>query len=251
MRYWSLLIIICSVGIFACTNSKEKCQDVTVKYYNETYKASGCFIDSLENGHWIFWTGDNKIIEEGIYDRGLKVGKWHYYENPADSVINWEKYYKANLELSFNVPGPLIKVEEDSSYVKFSNNDTLNLFNLVIAVNRLDGINAKVENYQKIGEQEIRAKGWKYNSTNTTLVTNGQPFYFNEYRIQPTDSSKFYIFNIYRKMRNGRLIEITCRYSQQSETTARILFFSIILNCFYENERFMDPFEKVAIDKSI
>jgi hypothetical protein len=251
MRYWSLLIIICSVGNFACSNSKEKCQDATFKYYNETYKAKGCFIDSLEDGNWSFWTGTNKIIEAGTYDRGLRIGKWHYYGNRTDSIINRKKHHKENLELNFNVPELLFKVEEDSSYIKFSNKDSLNLFNLVLAVKSLDKINVKVEEYQKIGEKEIKENGWKYTSTNTRLVTKGQPLYFNVYRIQTSEGGDFSIFDIYKEMKNGRLLEISCRCSKETEATARIVFFSTILNCFYENERFMDPFEKVAIDNSI
>jgi hypothetical protein len=101
---------------------------------NQFYNKGEYDINGMETGIWKYFNSDGKLIEEGRFEDGLRLGKWKYYEPVYDS-ITWKSYSSNSSSIITNVPTFLILKEQDSQIVKFASADSLKLFNLVIGKN--------------------------------------------------------------------------------------------------------------------
>lgn len=222
--------------------------DCTLKkayFGNKKYQVKGCTVDNLEQGEWAFLNAEGKLAEKGNYKNGLRIGKWYYPQNKSDSIIVWKRYEKENLKLVFNIPVRLEIVDESSEYIKFSNNDSSKLFNVVLSVHSIEQSRKTIEQYYKQGEEEITANGWSFASQKIKITTPNRDIYSNEYSINQGNSQKFKVLNAYGLLSTKIVLEISCRFSEDIEGSARLIFFSILGNCFYDRQRFVNPFEKI------
>lgn len=229
----------------ACNSADQNCSSILFRFDNQKYQAKGCADNNLEKGEWSFYNAKNKLIEKGNYENGIRVGKWLYPENKSDSIIVWKKYEKQNLKLLFNIPVLLEVVEDTLEYIKFSNKDSSKLFNVVLSVHELEESKKQIENYYKQGEEEITANGWSFAYKRNEVIAGERTLYFNDYIITISESNKFKVLNAYSLMKDKKLFEISCRFSENIESSARIIFFSLLSNCFYNTERFIDPLEEI------
>ncbi len=234
-----------SIVIASCNSGGQDCLSKEVDFGGQRYYADGCLIDNMETGAWSFYEVPGKLISNGNYDRGIRVGVWHYTGNNNDSIIEWKRYEKKNLELVFNIPTRLQLVSDTLVDVKFSNLDSSKLFNIIFSVLSIEETNKQIENYYQLGEREIKDKSWEFTRKSNKIITKKQEFYFNTYTISTPIGQSFKVLNMYRLMRDKKLFEISCRYDEKIEASAKIVFFSAITNCFYKNERILNPFEKI------
>jgi hypothetical protein len=234
-----------SILFAKCKPKNIDCSNKIFHFYDEKYEAKGCLYNGIENGEWSITDGKSQILEKGIYDSGIRIGKWFYPQNKSDSIVEWKKFFSARTRLLFNIPILLQKVEEDSNSIKFSNNDSSGLFNLVVATNGLKASNRDIEEYYKQGQEEIEANGWHFTVNRSTIKTSKKNYYLNDYTII-TPSGSFKLLNIYTEMSEKGFSEISCRYNENVSASARIIFFSLITNLFYKEERFMNPWEDIT-----
>ena len=140
----------------------------------------------------------------------------------------------------------MLEVAEDSlEYIKFSNKDTSKLFNVVLSVHEINQSQKKIEDYYKQGEEEIKANGWDFSCKRSRILTDQRTLYFNDYTVNVSSGESFKILNIYGLMRDKKLFEISCRHSENTGASARIIFFSLATNSFYNKERFINPLEEI------
>lgn len=226
-------VLLLNLFFVSCNNTGDDCSLKKFNFSNRKYQAQGCMINGLEHGEWSFFNADNQLSEKGMYENGFRVGQWYYRENKNDSIIAWKKYEKKNLQLAFNIPVLLEIVEDSSDYIKFSNNDTSKLFNVVLSIHSIEETNKKIDQYYKQGEEEITANGWSFTSQRSKIITPSRELYFNKYAINQTSAKKFQVLNAYTLLNNTMIFEITCRYSGEVETSAKLIFFSILTNSFF------------------
>lgn len=229
------------VFFITCRHHQSDCGPHVGISEGKKYVAKGCFVDSLENGDWTFEDDSGNITESGQYKDGLRIGDWHYPGNGMDSVIGWTNYSFNYGKIRFNVPVLLSAVEGSVDYVKFSNEDSSKLFNLVLSKQKIDTI-GKLNELHKVGEKEILSNGWEYEIKKDAISTKYGMVYLNEFDVkaEPVD---FLILNIYRKISDEYVLVVTARYSPLIERSARIVFFSVVSNLFIGKERFLNLFE--------
>lgn len=248
MKQRFLFILFLTWGLnFKCINSEEKCNPNAGAFAGkQKYITDGCLINNLEQGTWSFYDSKQNLIEQGFFDKGIRIGKWHYPWNTTDSVIVWKRYTKPNINLEFNVPVEL-QIEEDGlDLIKFSNNSSKYRFTLVLAISSIDHNVKNLDQYYKVGIAEIKRNGWDFSREQQKLINHSNTIYFNDYSVKAKEDS-FKIFNMYRQMKDGKLLEITCRYNKINEQSSRIVFFSVLSNCFYKKQRFLSPFDKITL----
>lgn len=246
-----VFLVIMNVFLGGCNSRSENCGIKNFHFQNRSYQTEGCLVNDLEDGDWSFYDDSKKLIEKGFFDKGIRTGKWHYPINKNDTVIEWKKYLKENLNLLFNIPIKLEVIEDSTEYIKFSNGDSSKLFNLVLSVHGLVQAQKSIDNYYLQAEEEIIRNEWKFNSKNDKIIAKDATFYLNEYTIHITESNGFKVLNIYRLIQKDKLLEVSCRYDESTETTAKTIFYSVITNIFYDNKRFFNPFEELKTIKSI
>ncbi len=239
------LIYCISIVIASCNSGGQDCLSKEFDFAGQQYYADGCLINEMETGAWSFYQDPKKLISRGIYERGIRIGEWHYPENSSDSTIEWKRYEKKNLELAFNIPTRLQVVSDTLNDAMFSNFDSSKLFNIILSVIPIEETDKQTENYYQQGEAEIKDKGWKFSRKSSKIITKNQEFYFNTYTITISAGQSFKVLNMYRLMADKKLLEISCRYDEQIEPSAKIVFFSVFTNSFYKNERFLNPFERI------
>lgn len=239
------MLFFLSLLFVQCNYADNDCSLKRFNFGDKEYQVKGCIIDNLEQGEWFFFNAEDKLAERGNYENGLRIGKWHYPENKSDSVIAWKRYQKESLKLVFNIPVRLEIVEDSSEYIKFSNNDTSKLFNVVLSVHSIEQSKKTIEQYYKQGEEEIIANGWSFASQKSKITTPNRDLYFNEYSINQGSSQKFKVMNAYGLLSNKTIFEISCRFSEEIEASARLIFFSILTNSFYNKQRFINPLDKI------
>jgi|GEM_PF-6891256 len=238
------------VVITSCSNAGQDCSKREFDFGNQKYFAEGCLIDNIENGSWNFYNETEKLISNGIYDRGIRIGRWHYPGNFNDSIIEWEKYESKNLGLIFNIPSALYLVNDTLSDVQFSNKDSSKPFVIALSVLELEEANKDLENYYELGEREIKQNGWDFSRQSNQIITKNHKLYLNSYSIRIDSGQSFKVLNIYRLMGDKIFFEISCRYDERTESSAKIVFFSAVANCFYKGERVINPFEPIKYIKT-
>lgn len=243
MKYFRLTIL--ASFLLSCNDGSTVCDNDGVGPNGELYKVRGCMVNSLEDGTWKIYDSAQKLSATGKFEKGIRVGTWQYGEAANNETIEWKKYENVRLKIKTNIPQGLELVEDSSGFIKFSNKDSNNLFNLVFIDHNLNEESIYVPEYHKVGESEVLAKGWKYLQKKIRLDLKNDTLYFNSYQIQDGKNG-FSILNIYEKLDN-HLIEVICRYNEPSEREAKRVFFSVISNLFLQKNRFMNPFDKVNI----
>jgi hypothetical protein len=228
------LIYLLGIGLIlvSCTYSDSNCSIRKFNFANEIYTAKGCLNNNVEEGEWFFYNEKSQIVERGFYDNGLKTGKWYYPSNKADSVIIWKKYNKKDLKLIFSIPALLEVVEDSSEYIKFSNQDSSKLFNILLSVHDIGQTQKTIENYYKQGEEEIEAQGWQFTASRNKVITPNRTLYFSEYSVVVSGSKSFKILNAYSLVSRNKIFEISCRYDITTEASARLIYFSLLTNVF-------------------
>ncbi len=240
--FWLQLISLVLLQ-YNCTN--QDCSLRKFGFANQDYNAQGCIVNGIEQGEWSFFNFSNQLTEKGIFENGLRVGKWYYPQNKSDSIIEWKRFERANLKLTFNIPVLLEVVEDSLDYIKFSNKDTSKLFNIVLSVNEIAKSEKKIEEYYKQGEEEILVNDWTFVSKRNKIVTKSRILYFNDYSISPKEGTNFKVLNIYGMIDNKNIFEISCRFNEEIEGSARLIFFSLLTNCFNNGKRVVNPFEDI------
>lgn len=237
--------LIASLFYIGCKNSEKDCSFKILHFGKQEYKAEGCLNNEVETGEWSYYNEMNQLIKKGVYENGIRVGKWSYPQNKSDSVIEWKKFEKQNLALVFNVPILFKPVEDSIEYIKFSNRDSVNLFGVILSIHSLEETKKEIDQYYKQGEEEIKANGWRFTSKRERMSTKQKTFYFNDYKITPSPGDTFQVLNMYAVMKDKKLFELSCRFNREIETSARIIYFSIMTNCFYKGERFLNPMDEI------
>jgi hypothetical protein len=246
MRKWNYLVVIFfSFIALVCNNKKESCSVRVFQFAGELYKSTGCLFENLEQGEWSFSSEKDGVIQKGIFEKGVRTGVWHYPTNQVDSLIEWKRFEKPNLNLVFNIPSLLELVEDSLEYVKFSNKDSVKLANIVLSVVNIDDLKVSADSFYKKGEEDINSRNWTFERKRNKIESSKYVYYLNEYVIHPEKNNNFKVLNAYRVMNDGKLLEISCRYSDATANSAKIVFFSIMSNSFYRSERFMNPFEEI------
>jgi hypothetical protein len=69
--------------------------------------------------------------------------------------------------------------------------------------------------------------------------------YFNEYYINTEKAKRFKVLNAYGMVNDKSIFEITCRYTENIEASASLIFFSILSNSFYDEQRFLNPLDEI------
>lgn len=246
MKKVRFIYLLCICLFFTKCSQQDK-TDCSIKKYmfgEDKFQAHGCLLNSVEDGLWEFYTDDMVLQEKGVYNKGIRTGEWHYPMNKNDSVIIWNEFNKKESSLLFNIPVVLKVVEDGPEYIKFSNKDTLNMFNIVISIHDFKYSNLEDDYYKQV-ETEINNRNWQFVSNHNKIETDKRILYFGEYAISISNDSSFKLLNTFGLMNNGKLLEITCRYNKNVENSARIVFFSVFGNIFYKNERYAEPFGKV------
>ena len=150
---------------YSCKPFDKNCSFQVVDLNNNVYKIKGCLVDSLEDGSWYFYDTASKVSEFGNFKKGIRAGEWHY-PNKVDSIIFWKDFTNANLNLRTNIPSLMHFIDENLVYVKLSNLDTTNLFNIAIAVYDLSKDSIDVSKHYEQGQKEVLQKGWTYKPPN-------------------------------------------------------------------------------------
>lgn len=248
MKHIIFFTYILSVNLlfWQCSCSIRDCSVKRFSFINEKYYAYGCLVNNTENGDWRIYNDRDQLIEKGVYENGLKIGKWYYPENRNDSVIIWKKYEKKNLNLLFSIPALLDIVEDSSAYIKFSNKDTAKLFNIVLSIHNIQESKKNIEEYYKQGEEEIIDRNWAFINKRNKIITDQRVIYFNEYLINTTKSERFKVLNMYSVVNDNLIFEVSCRFDERTEPTARTIFFSLLSSSFYNNRRFINPLDEIT-----
>jgi antitoxin component YwqK of YwqJK toxin-antitoxin module len=236
--YWIIVVLI------SCNNESPDCSIKEFNFANQKYQAKGCLNNNIEDGEWFFYNEKNQILENGFYDRGLRIGKWHYPQNKKDSIITWRKYEKYNLHMIFSIPVLLVIVEDGSDYIKFSNKDSSELFNVVLSVHDIEKREGAIKDYYKHGEKEIKDNEWNFKRTGKEIAMAKEVLYFNEYYVN-SEIADFKVLNAYSLTKDKKVFEISCRYDKNIESSAMIIFFSLLTNSFYADERLVNPFSEI------
>lgn len=247
MKKYFFILWWLSLGLYhiSCNRTGHDCSVKQFSFGNTTYRAQGCIINGLEQGEWFFFNAENQLTERGNYENGLRVGKWHYPYNKNDSTIIWRKFRKGNLGLVFNIPLPLKVIEDSLEYIKFSNKDTSNLFNIVLSIHSIEQSRKTIDEYYRQGEEEIVANGWTFTSEKNKIVTSNRDVYFNDYTIKQDIKQGFNVLNVYSMINDKEILEISARFSEDAAFSARLIFFSVLTNIFYNEQRLINPWEKI------
>jgi hypothetical protein len=238
-----LVIILSFIFCVGCTNRTE-CKFDYVNAQQITYKAKGCLVDSLENGHWIIYDSTGQIIEQGQFDHGVRIGIWQYPTQVALARgVEWEKYSNDSIGFLTNVPKILQSVEEGGYYVKWKTSDSSKSLQLVIAIHDLSGNSIDMDSFYLQSVKEIEAKGFRVSHKLEKLYASGRTYYFNFYEVR-NNNMNFQMLNCYGAI-DGHLIDINVRFDISDAAFARNLFASILSNIFIDSKRFINPFAEI------
>ncbi len=98
-RFTFGILLFTLIMFFSC---KENKLNVHLDSLNDEYatKPFGEIKDSLEVGRWLY-RKNNKLIKEGRYEKGYKIGFWNYYEKSEKYRINWNVYFDENIKINY------------------------------------------------------------------------------------------------------------------------------------------------------
>jgi hypothetical protein len=239
-----LLISLFILCLNSCRNNTKICDDEIVRARHLKYKIEGCIIDSLEQGVWTIFDESQQISQTGRFDSGLHVGTW-FYGSLKKEKLKWVKYENKNLSIKTNVPIGLNILEDSATFVKFSNEDSSNLFNLVISIHKVSQEKLNVVEFYKGAEKEILERQWKFTSKKTRLDAKNDTFYIDSYQIDDKQKG-FSVMQFYTK-KNDSIINISCRFNAISQIEAERIFYGIISSFFFDTKRVIDPLEEINI----
>jgi antitoxin component YwqK of YwqJK toxin-antitoxin module len=81
---------------------------------NTNYYAFGNYIDTLQEGHWIYFYPTGKVFANGFYKNGNKIGKWTYYYfdcNQESVKVKYSKKWIVKDKVSFDNSGKLLMID--------------------------------------------------------------------------------------------------------------------------------------------
>lgn len=238
-KYFFIFLFI----LFGCQSHENNCNPKIATFGNEEFRVEGCIADQLEEGEWRFYDKSNYLSEKGFFEKGIRIGRWFYPKNKSDSIIEWRKFYKPSNGLCFNIPNGLEVIEQDSVFIKFSNTDSTKLFNLVLAFSDLSP-NFIVEQYHFEAQNEIIKRGWQFKSKRQQLLVEDNTFYYDEYSMKISEHDSARLISIYAII-GDKFFELDCQYPIIISTTSNIIFFSVLGNLFFNQNRIFDPFAKI------
>lgn len=224
------------------------CQDPEKRALNSpVIKPEGKYDDNgLEAGNWKYFDKENgKLLEEGSFSKGIRIGQWRYY-SPFDINIDWTEFVSADSVIRTNVPKLLKVVESDSSITKFSHQEPSTLLNLVIGRGFVSDT-TNFTDYRNLMFAELRGRHIELIDSLSKLVTvkNGRQFMYLYFLAKNGNEQPFSFFNISGKDQTGKIVEISLRCEPEYVEMSRKIFFSVIPNIFIDNQRFLPLNEEV------
>lgn len=204
--------------------------------------------EGLEIGQWKYSDINGKIVEEGFFDNGIRLGMWRYYLPFSDSIL-WTRYANGNNLIRTNIPNFLKVVETDSNIVVFKNKDSLALFNLVIG----DGYTDNFDNYRSTIFEDLKKHHViiKDSLSQSIETEERKKYLYNFFFGSDSIGKDFYVFNIAGKGNKDKLIEVSLRCEPGYSDIGRKVFFSVIPNLFIDSFRFMCEKENIILFENL
>jgi hypothetical protein len=232
------------IGILLLMNSCDNHSSDGVD--DNKFKSVGSYDGNLETGLWKMADQNNRIIEEGYFDSGVRVARWQYYWPNHYSVV-WNEFRSVTGKLRTNIPSFFTVWNNYDSLAFFKYYDTTKIFNLVIAITPESTFSTDSE-YEKQLFTDIRNR--KITVVDTVseafATTSGFRYLFHKMTGNLPDSRNITIFNLVQFDSNKRTSEVSLRCEKEFLDVGQMAFYSILPNLFINSERFMDKNDVIA-----
>ena len=233
--------IFCMLSFFVSCINKEH-----ISFENNFVSKGGYDNKGLEVGKWqVFNKSDNRLIEEGNFSDGLRIGEWHYNIQTSDTIV-WTPFNSKSGTIKTNIPNFLKLVEENENLIRFNYMDSDRLFNLVIGKNYIND-STSLEKYQNLIYTDLSNRRIHVidSATNYIETSQGKKYLFSFIDGSSLQSEDFILLNIAGQV-NGEFIEISLRCDKKYNSKARKVFFSVLPNLFLNSHRFITPEDMIT-----
>ena len=231
------IVIVLSIISLSCTNSS------TSKREDAEFQRVGSTKNGLEYGRWQYLDENKKVVEEGDFDGGIRIGVWRY-SNPKPDSIFWNKYEGA---FKTNVPDFFRAAEEGDSLIHFKYRDTSKIFDLIIGKSSSNPF-SNLEDYQYQMYRELYKLNVEVRDTTTEIIhtTSGLEYLHTKIWGRLDGNRIIRIFSIVLFDSDSTLAEVTVRCDKEFADKAQIVFFSVISNLFYDSKQFMKNEDEIS-----
>ncbi|KAF0200127.1 MAG: hypothetical protein FD170_3764 [Bacteroidetes bacterium] len=230
------------ISLFLLTS----CNKEPVKYYhiingNQKTIIKGKVKNELEEGNWSIATEKGELLANGVYHAGLKIGLWTYYFN--DTLINilWKKYENEK-GIKINLPEDWIIIEHESELLQATfetqSKNKLNKY-LLIGGYIPSEIGLTFEDYIKLSKQEVREKSSIVDEQSFVVHTDGKQYSFTRFIIN-RENEELVVYN-YIGLIEGVIIDIGYSSLNENKEYKNLLFFEILIGCYYKGNRIINP----------
>jgi len=197
--------------------------------------------DSLdrETGYWKETDSLGKVIIQGEYKSGVRVGVWRYSLPTKDSFI-WNEYVNYSKSIRTNIPEFLKIVEEGDSLVIFESKFGERQMQLLIGNGYLNKAINLLQYRDSVSQSFIADSFTVLESKSELFETKSGLQYIYNYVVAKRDTLKLITFNIAGITKQKKLVEVTLRCDERYVVRGSKIFFSVFPNLFIESDRFSD-----------
>lgn len=231
------------------------CRKEPVRYYhilngNDTTYIKGNVKNNMEEGEWSIASKKGKLLANGLYNNGLKEGRWQY--NMQDSLIhiNWKIYVNKEKQIRLNIPVNWIVIEHKDVLFQATFNTTsknIKTKYLLIGTSKISDSISSLKSYFDLSQRVVNSR-IKVIDRQSFLVYNGEnQFYLSRY-IYPRDGEELIVFNFIGLI-NNEIVDIAYSSLNEEQEYKKLLFFELLIGCYYSNNRVLNPLNTIYFEK--
>jgi len=198
-----------------------------------------------EVGEWSIATPNGKLLANGLFDEGVKVGKWLYHLNDKDLYIDWKKYSN-DKGVTANLPSNWTVLESDddllqATFKTFSKNKGNKYF--IFGSYDATRLGLTMDEYNSASKENMHKKLIVKQQDDLILYNGNNKYYFTRY-ILTNNGENLVVFNLIG-MVGENIIDIGFSSLDENRDYKHLLFFEIMSGLYYYECRLVDPFYKI------
>ncbi len=216
----------------------------TTKKQNSIIKVVGESSNSLKNGWWSI-KKEGKVVKEGSFKDGLKVGVWKYYinENSSPLQIDWNVHKDKTQKLNYPKKWTLLN-KQDYLFTAMPIKDDFNQFFIILRHDKVKYKMTVIEYIKEVYNQMIansKEQFLKYKVEE--LVFKEKNRYYAKYIIKKNDIN-YVIHNLYTDDEDY-IYDISFKGNLKDDQLNYMILGDIISNYYIDNKRLINDDDRI------
>lgn len=244
----AIYLFIISFLVFSC--KKEPINYYHILNGKDTTIIDGNVKNNMEEGRWSIASKNGRLLADGFFKQGLKEGIWQYNLQDSMVSIRWKAYENKAKNIRINIPDNWVVIEHKNVLFQATfNSSSKNVKTkyLIIGTSNISDTISSVKNYFDLSQQVLNSK---------TKITDGQSFnvnnvgnqsYLSRY-IFSRDGEELLVFNFIGLI-NNEIIDIAYCSLNEDQEYKKLLFFELLIGCYYSNNRILNPLNSLYFEK--